>query len=532
MPKINNPRDHIVDEFEIGKILNAVQDDKPLLFAVAMAYLTGARISEILMLRAKDFTDDGIFWSVSVPTLKQRMKIHGREPRRLLIIKKEKIYEMVIRPHLDRQVDLTRPLLFPNSRTALADRLRTRYPDVYFHWFRHCVSEDTKILTINGWKTNKEIKDGDEIYSYNLDKNIIEKDKINKINIFPFSGDAYHFKTGHLDLLCTPEHNSIFKVAHYKQISKNPSKFKTEWEDFKISTAHDILKTRNIRLLKHKTSSLYDGEESIGIAKASLIGWILTDGYISKKGQISISQSFSANPHKCRIIEEVLDASGVKYSKKMQKVAINTFNNKEYQMVQFNILKNTSHGNKSGFIPDHEWIYKYITKNRLPRYNLLNLTKYELLALYDAIMLGDGERRGMELCMQNEYKLEFFRTLCCFIGKTAITNLGQHNLKEKRQMKFRTFITNKTDTNIILKKDFKKISYKGDMWCPTTRNGTWIAQRNGRVFITGNSRATLWSRNVKGDVFKLRYIMGWKDIRMAHRYVHNQNMAQSLRGDL
>lgn len=137
MPKINNPRDHIVDEFEIGKILNAVQDDKPLLFAVAMAYLTGARISEILMLRAKDFTDDGIFWSVSVPTLKQRMKIHGREPRRLLIIKKEKIYEMVIRPHLDRQVDLTRPLLFPNSRTALADRLRTRYPDVYFHWFRH-----------------------------------------------------------------------------------------------------------------------------------------------------------------------------------------------------------------------------------------------------------------------------------------------------------------------------------------------------------------------------------------------------------
>ncbi len=530
MPKIVNPRENIVEEFEMVKILKAVQRDKKLMFAVAIAWETGARISEILQLRVKDFTDDGPEWTVSIPTLKQRIKIHGREPRRIIPIKKDRIYELVIKPYLDNHTDPNKTLLFPYTRRGLADKINKKYPDVYFHWFRHCVSEDTKVLTVNGWKTNKEIKDGDEIYSYNLDKNLIEKDKINKINIFPFSGDAYHFKTGHLDLLCTPEHNSIFKVAHYKQISKSPSKFKTEWEDFKLSTAHDILKTKNIRLLKHKTSSLYDGEESIGMAKASLIGWILTDGYISKKGQISISQSFSANPHKCRIIEEVLDASGVKYSKKMQKVAINTLNKKEYQMIQFNILKNTSHGNRSGFIPDHEWIYKYITKDLIPRYNLLNLEKNELLALYYAIMLGDGERQGMELCMQDEYKLEFFRTLCCFIGKTAITNLGQHNLKEKGQMKFRTYITNKTDTNIILKKDFKKISYKGNMWCPTTRNGTWIAQRNGRVFITGNSRATLWSRKVGIDIFKLKYIMGWKDIRMASNYVHNQNMVSSLRG--
>jgi hypothetical protein len=531
MPKINNPRDNIVDEFEIGKILNAIQDDKPLLFAVAMAYLTGARISEILMLRAKDFTDDGVFWSVSVPTLKQRIKIHGREPRRTLIITKEKIYDKVVKPYLDRQVDLTRPLLFPNSRTALADRLRTRYPDVYFHWFRHCVSEDTKILTVSGWKDYQDIKNGDDIYSYNIDKDLIEKDKVNKINVFPYDGDAYHFKTGHLDLLCTPEHNSVFNVAHYKQISKNPNKFNSKWDGFKLNTAENILNTKNIRLLKHKTSSVYNGKNSIGMARASLMGWILTDGCIKKNGKITISQCISANSHKCKLIEDTLIASNVKYSKSIGKTRKNPYNSSGCQMITFCILKNTSNANRSGVIPDHEWIYKYVTKDRLPKYNLLNLKQEELLALYDAIMLGDGSR-GSELCMQNEYKLEFFRTLCSFIGKTAITNLGQHNMKQKGEMKFRTYVTNKSDTNILLKKNFKKDKYTGKMWCPTTNNKTWIAQRNGRIFITGNSRATLWSRNVKGDIFKLRYIMGWQDIRMANRYVHNQNMAQSLRGDL
>ena len=29
--------------------------------------------------------------------------------------------------------------------------------------------------------------------------------------------------------------------------------------------------------------------------------------------------------------------------------------------------------------------------------------------------------------------------------------------------------------------------YKGKVWCPTTKNGTWIMRQNGRVLITGNS---------------------------------------------
>jgi integrase len=390
----------------------------------------------------------------------------------------------------------------------------------HFHSLRHCVSEDTKILTVDGWKKHTDIKQGEDIYSYNIKEDKIEKDKVQNINVFPFHGEAFHFKTGHMDMLCTPEHNSVFKIAHYKQITPGiKNKNKTVWEEFKLNTVDKILKEKSLRLLKHKTSSNYDGEESIGVDKAALLGWILTDGSINKdRGEIIISQSLSANQHKCEMIEKHLINAQIIYSKKISKFKCGGYSKGiPSQMITFRILKNTSKGNRGRYTPDHEWIYKYLTKEKMPKYNLLNLKQEELLSLYTAIMLGDGVHTGGELCIQNEYQLEFFRTLCSFIGKTAITNLGQHNMKSKGEMKFRTFITNKTDTNILLNKNFNKEQYNGKMWCPTTNNHTWIAQRNGRVFITGNSYAT---RCIEAGVplNQLQILLGHESLTTTNRY--------------
>jgi integrase len=159
MPKINNPRDNIVDEFEIGKILNACRDDSKLLFAVAIAYKTGARISEIIQLRARDFSEQEGLWLVSIPTLKQRYKVHGREPRRELPITKDKIYEVIIKPFLDKNKDSPNELVYPETRHTLKGKLKRRYPDVYFHWFRNSAStrfsrtlDIFELQSAMGWK--------------------------------------------------------------------------------------------------------------------------------------------------------------------------------------------------------------------------------------------------------------------------------------------------------------------------------------------------------------------------------------------
>ena len=159
MPKISVQRDNIVDEHEIIKILRTCKDDRKLMWAVAVAWKTGARIGEIIQLRGKDFSEEGDRWIVSVPTLKQRTLIHGQVPKRYLPITTDWIYDKIIKPELLKQTVQDKPIVFPNSQETLRNKLKVRYPDVYFHWFRHSRSsiwsrkvDIYKLQYCMGWK--------------------------------------------------------------------------------------------------------------------------------------------------------------------------------------------------------------------------------------------------------------------------------------------------------------------------------------------------------------------------------------------
>ena len=54
---------------------------------------------------------------------------------------------------------MDKPIVLPNTRFSLAEKLKRRYPDVYFHWFRHTRStiwsRRLDIFTLQyamGWK--------------------------------------------------------------------------------------------------------------------------------------------------------------------------------------------------------------------------------------------------------------------------------------------------------------------------------------------------------------------------------------------
>ena len=43
------------------------------------------------------------------------------------------------------------------------------------------------------------------------------------------------------------------------------------------------------------------------------------------------------------------------------------------------------------------------------------------------------------------------------------------------------------ENNCDIHRDIIKENYKGIVWCPSTPNGTFIARRNGTIFLTGNT---------------------------------------------
>ncbi len=379
-------------------------------------------------------------------------------------------------------------------------------PTIHFH----CVSEDTEILTLNGWKRYKQLKRGERIFSYNIKKQTIEKDNIIKINKYNHSGEMVNIKNTYLDCLMSRNHNDLMNIVHIKIINKK--RVSSVWDGWKLLEIEKFLEMKNKRLVKKRVSGKYDGEVSIGKAKAGILGWILTDGCIHKRKnrnyEIVITQSYDRNRNKCEIIKELLINAKIEHTIKIQKPNKNRFN-PNARMVVFRL---SSKGKNL------DWIFDFLTPNKKPKFNLLNLKKEELEKMFLMLMLGDGCYNG-EFCCQDKEIVEFLQILCILINKRCLISKGTHNITNKE--KLRTWITNYNNVN-VLPSHISKIDYNGIVWCPTTKNKTWIARRNKKVFITGNSlRHGFATRLVKQGVpiHHIRTMLGHSNISTTNIYL-------------
>lgn len=403
----------------------------------------------------------------------------------------------------------------------------------------HCIQKKAKILTLDGWKSYKDIKPKDKILSYNMYKKTIEEDIVKKINIFKFDDILLNIKKNKdINTLITPTHKNIIKLC--KNIgSKNKTRGKDIWDkNYKLCSFDEILKTdykipfknykksgyiRNIKLLL--TGKKSQTKQTLGVYKAGILGWILTDGCINWKGNsanITISQSWLSNRKKCYLIENLLKKAKLQYTKNIGKKIYKkeAFNGKYSYWQQPCVFRICNSNVK--------WIFDYLTdKKRLIYNSFLKLNYNELKSLYNTMMLGDGSR-NREFTTQNKQIIDFFRTIVSLIGYQS--TLGYGKLTYKKGKKYRVYIknTNRKDgstpdsVQILPKKHIFYKHFKGVVWCPETKNHTWIAKDNETIFITGNSlRHSIcrWLRRKKGfDIETLAKFARHDDPKTTMRY--------------
>jgi len=372
-------------------------------------------------------------------------------------------------------------------------------------WIYGCVSEDTEILTTEGWKKYNEIQKGDKVFTFNLETGKIEIDEVKDVYIYHHKGKMINIVNDNTDQLLTLNHKVVCDIAKGELVSEgvpaNRRKF-VFTGNWRWVYACQLLNIAS--RVKLPLAGIYDGDISVGIEVAELVGWLIAEGHItwhSNEKSIRIYQT-SANNEYVELIRNLLNKLGIHYEEYTRE---KTYKGQKYVEYLWFICWEK---NKWLFNKILEFFPEKNTKK--PSWKLLRLKYEERLALINALMMGDGSGSGNQFYQYDEETLNLFQALC------HITDIQARINKKKHCCALHFNPT--TEIQLLgsrRKKYIKVVEYEGIVWSISTNNMTYIARRNGKVFITGNSG---FPKGQALDVlidkelgkYEERKLLGWK----------------------
>jgi len=304
----------------------------------------------------------------------------------------------------------------------------------------YCVPDDSEALTKEGWKLRKDLKVGELILTYNIEKDLLEWKPIQGLASFEYNQDINVISNGAKKFRCTSEHK--WPVHRVYKDTRSLVKF----EDLKAG--HRLIMSASC---EENVGSIFTPEQ------AALYGWIITDG----------TWRFRGNHCESRIYQKE------KFLDEIEKLVENKgkcVNGVRRYRVTKEKLKP---------------LYEHL-KNFDPVSIVLKLDKAASQAMYEAMYMAEGsqttEKTGnsyffsqTEKHEKNKKIKEAFQILCTLLGKTTTyTNRGIKIVRGSRYKK-------------VCASEIYTEHYSGVVWCPNTENQTWVMRQEGQIVLTGNT---------------------------------------------
>ena len=348
---------------------------------------------------------------------------------------------------------------------------------------RACYSEDTYVLTDNGWKLHQDIKD-EKIAVYDPKTDTIRFERPLRLYAYDYEGPMYHFHSrAGIDILVTPEHKMLFKTYESPKwrvdkaenvpkrvIFKGMAKFEEEKpvKDFvlppaEIKTAHDKI----LKVEEAKTVRMDDWLE--------FVGYYLSEGGLSTKWKrkpnyvVTLAQKDVVKTEKIR---NCLKRCGLSFTEY-----------KDGNLTRWNVYGKQVWSWLKENCGEHHY-NKHVPKK------FFNLPSEQLKVLLDALMLGDGTRDKR----QNRTSMAYYTTskmlaedvlaIALKLGFSAhvITCIDKRG--GNRKPIYRVLISKARDKVV---RRIEKIQYKGKVYCFATSTGFYVTMRNGKPAIQGNT---------------------------------------------
>jgi len=348
--------------------------------------------------------------------------------------------------------------------------------------FAHCFSDDTELLTKEGFIKYNNIKIGQEALTLNTITNMLEYNIIKNKFVYDNVREMVRFKNRSGDILVTTEHTILRKNA-----TKN-AKIK-----LLKSSAKDSIKKNYLVIPVNAQSNGKDLNVDLNFLK--LLGLIISDGHFHKDEHkysgngVSIYQKSENYSY----IKSILDLCKVPYTEHRKTL-------KKVKMVQ-------------SYIPA-EWvknnIYPFISSKRIPQ-KLMSLRDRQFRAFLGGLIFGDGYVITRKLKYS---KIDFCndlvdrypeKSVCIYytgdkLLKDELSHLCTLNgLSANSFFRVGGFKNNGSWYIIISNRNYvgfrdclrEIVPYSGKVWCVNVDNETLVTRRGGFIFITGNSHGNL-----------------------------------------
>ena len=345
-----------------------------------------------------------------------------------------------------------------------------------------CLDDKTEVLTLNGWKPGVELEYMDEIAVYDNGNVTWEHPRYIFNEWFSGNMDVYEHKN--FSLWCTRGHRLF---GRYSYSGTKPEKDK--YSHFGIVTSeslrnsaysyyHPVLTVKNVeRNFTQPAGVLIEATNKNHREKfipwdqwAEFMGLYLTEGstsdYRGVPCSVRVSQLRAPHPEKYDQIRAILENIFGDWVKIDKHDGFGIYNTKLSA-----ILK------KFGTT----W------QKRIPR-EIIESQRSVLEKFMHSYILGDGskptEAGSIHITCATKGMADDLQEICVRLGWRS--SVRPHDKKY-----WRISISRGSFSVSVHKDSWTEKPYSGKVWCPTVSTGLFIARREGRVFVTGNSEMTL-----------------------------------------
>ncbi|MBN2886889.1 MAG: ribonucleoside triphosphate reductase [Chromatiaceae bacterium] len=321
-------------------------------------------------------------------------------------------------------------------------------------WGTQCVDDETECLTEHGWKRHDQIQPGEKIATFDWRNNRLEYLEPLAITAYDFDGEMYVLRNRTQEQWITPRHKVLRKVFNSED----------RWILEDIEQVAE-LKSPVIIPNAWETSSEHEIDDKI----VMLLAWIVAEGNFDVsegRSRVSLFQS-TGHPEHAAEIEWLLHELGLSWHRQER---TGTYSN--YPVYRYRLNKDAS-----------TLVLGHLERKCVPDV-IRTLSARQIRLFLDTYVKGDGhveENGRTRIYTKDGDNLDALQELCSLAGYGSTV----HTRKDSGVHVLNIIRNRETYIQLIERKP-----YKGKVWCPTTRNGTFVARRRGKTFITGNTPFT------------------------------------------